>query len=205
MRRVTEQELQEEAERRVAVMSDEEKRAIWGFPEEVNVFLDYVMDVGSKNLTPKEYSRFRQLIVQHGYAMIPGGIQGGGLQHSLEENYGISWDDLRNGVKNPYKKSLLTFIIIGIITAVIAAGLGILGSRLDNDFLKGAAVVPATGQVVIASNCVATVQRIFRFRKLQKQCISGEMDEEMIRVKILKILFEERGKLWSRGNNTENP
>ncbi len=127
------------------------------------------------------------------------------MLHSLKEDYGISWDDLNKGAKNPYKRNLLMMIIIGLIIAVVAAGLGVLGSRLDNDILKIAAVVLAGGQMYVAAGCLGAVQYCFRFGKLQKKVINGEMDEEMIRSKTLKLLLEERDQLWSKGNETADP
>ena len=186
------EQIKEEAKRRVAQMSEQEKIDIWGFSDEENELLTYAEKVGSKNLNPEQYSKFRQLVAKHGFRMIPNGIKGGGIEHVLEEEFNISKDDLRKGgIKNPFKAAILRDIIIAIIINAISAGLALGG-------LSPIAIGLESTLTFLGADFVGQVSRYVRFKRAQKQYQSGEMDEEELRTEIMKELFEQRGQRWSR-------
>ena len=189
---MTSEQIKEEAKKRVAQMSEQEKIDMWGFSDEENELLTYAEKVGEKNLNPKQLSKFRQLVAQHGFRMIPGGYKGGGIEHVLEEEFNISKDDLRKGgVKNPFKAAMLRDIIIAILVNVASAGFALGG-------LSPVAIGLESTCTFLAADFVGQLSRYSRFKKVQKKYQSGEMDEEELRTEIMKELFEERDRRWSR-------
>ena len=189
---MNDQQIQEEAKRRLASMTEQEKEAIWGFSEADNEFLRYVEQKGRKNLNPQEVKKFRQLLADHAAKAVPGGMIQSSLVDNLQEQFSISKDDLRKGgVKNPYKAKMFRDIIVAVVLNIAAAALAVGG------LAPGAIAVEAsTG--VIAMDFARHVKAYFNFKKIQKKYMSGEMDEEEIKAVMLQELLGERDKRWNR-------
>lgn len=195
---MTDTEIREEAERRIAAMSEREKKEIWGFPEADNSFLDYVDKVGTSGLTPEERSRFRSILVHYSSASMTGGVFQGALITHLKEVYNITTDDLRAGAANPIRFEILKTCVIGLIIAVIGGVLAFVGVRCDMEWLKYFGLAMECGLGVLAMRFANEVSAYFKVRKLQKKCMSGEIDEELIRTEVLNRLFAERKRLWDK-------
>ena len=60
------EEIKAEAKRRLATMSEQEKKALFNFTDEENAFLDYIERVGVSKLNKDELNKFRVLAVQMG-------------------------------------------------------------------------------------------------------------------------------------------
>ena len=173
-------------------MSEQEKRNIWGFSEEENVFLDYVSEVGISKLNPKQKSKFQQLSIRHACKCLPGGVIQSSIVSSLEENFNITRDDLKNGVKkNPFKAVILRYVLLALIINVTAAVLAFVG-------LAPAAIAVETTTGVLAMGFANQVRYYFEFRKIRKKYMSGQIDEEEIKAEVYDQLLQERKKQWDR-------
>ena len=193
---MTDQQIKEEAARRLEGMTAAEKRALFGNTEEENAFLDYVAKVGVSNLTPRELSIFRRLSVDLGVKTMPGGIMESGIVSDLEERYNITKDDLCKGVKNPYKKEILILVAVGLGVAVTGGVLLGLGSRFDIEWLKYVGAAVEFGNGFTAYRIWPVISASMSFRKVQKKYMSGKMDEELIRCEMLSQYLAEWQKEW---------
>ncbi len=186
-------QIKEEARRRVAQMTEQEKEDIWGFSPEENEFLRYVDKVGSKNLNPEQKSKFRQMLVHFSTKSMPGGPFRSAMTTHVQEHFSISKDDLRKGgVKNPYKAHIYKDIAVGLVLAAGGAVLAVSGVGAP------AALAVEASAGVCAMDFARQIKNYFDFKKLQKAYSSGAMDEEEIRSEMLNEIFEERHQRWLR-------
>lgn len=57
----------------------------------------------------------------------------------------------------------------------------------------------SVGDFGIAIAITNQITACFRYRKLQKKLMSGQMDEELIRAEVGQQVFEEKRKIWNAG------
>ena len=184
--------IKQEAKRRIDSMSEQEKKDIWEFSDEDNEFLDYVSSVGRSKLNEKQKRKFGDLYMKHTFKCVPGGGIQGSFVSFLEEEFDITRDDLRNGVKkNPFKAGMLRYVLLALIVTVSAAVLAFVG-------LAPAAIAVETTTGVLAMGFANQVRYYFEFRKIRKKFMSGQMDEEEIKAEVYEQLLREREKQWER-------
>ncbi len=202
---MTDQEIKEEARRRIADMTEAEKDSVWGFTEDDKAFLDHVVQAGRDSLAPKERTRYRQLLADAAARTLPGGMIEFSVIDHVRESYGISREDMAGGARNPYGRLILILCLAGIGVATVGAVLAVAGSRMDNDTLKYVGAGAGMGTLGIAVTVTNQLTAYFRYRKIQKRLMSGEMDGELVRAEVCSQLFPEKVKIWESGPNPPEP
>ena len=183
-------QIKEEAKRRLATMSEQEKRAMFKLKPEDEEFLTYVEKVGQKSLNPEQNRKFIELLIEQSAKRYSGGIIKAGMMRQLKEEFSISKDDLRKGgVKNPYKAKMMKDVVVALVMNVAAAALAVGG-------LAPGAIAVEASTAVVAADFASHLKKYFDFKKLQNQYSKGEMDEEEIKTAMMEEIFQEGQKRW---------
>jgi hypothetical protein len=197
---MTDLEIKEEAKRRFDSMTAEEKLSVWGpkLTEKEIALLHQTEEVGYKQLPYEDQRKFRRMMLSAGFDSMPGGIFLGGMLSHVEKQFHITREDIAKGAKNPYKKVLLRFVFLGLGMAFLGGVLAYLGNRYDWQWLVVIGVLFEGATGILAMRFADVVQSVSRFKKLQKMCMSGEMDEEMIRAEVANLALKEETKICYR-------
>ena len=99
-------------------MSEEQKRAALGITDEEQKLLDQAGNYWE--MSKKEQNKFQTAFLKKLDGSHVGGLIQAGFERDLLDDYSISRDDIKNGVKNPFKKEMLKAILI-ILTLNVAA------------------------------------------------------------------------------------
>ena len=186
------EQIKEEARKRLAGMSEQEKRDMFRLNPEEEELLSYAEKVGQKSLNPEQHRKFGELIIKQVARSRPGGVIKSGMVRQLNEEFSISKDDLRKGgVKNPYKAKMMKDVVVALVMNVAAGALALGG------IAPGAIAVEASSALV-AADFAAQLKNYFDFKKLQRQYSQGQMDEEEIRSAMMDEILEESQKRWDR-------
>ena len=202
---MTDPEIREEAKRRLEGMSEEEKKKLSCLTEKEIAFMDDVAENGTFRMTSEENREYGRLLIRWAAKSQAGGmIESGFLSHN-EEHFGITREDFANGAKNPYGKVIRRFLLISVILAAAAGAMGVIASNNGSEVLKYTAIGTATGSGLLAVRFADLVTAWFRYRKMQKKYMSGEMDEELIRSAMSKQVLDQYQELqhknWYRHSN----
>ena len=200
---MTDLEIKEEAKRRYAALSEEEKYTVWcpDISQEDLAFVKYVEKVGSSQLSEEEENRFLVLTLHAHNSTLPGGMIEYGIAKDIEERYNISREDLANGAKNPYGREIRILLLGGLGMALVGALIAVIGAKADVGWLRVAGIAVSTVGGLLALRFASVVSAYFDFRRIQKKYKSGEMDEELIKCEMASLVVEEKKKLWFREEN----
>ena len=172
-------------------MPPEEKQAVWDN-------LDWMYEIGKKIKTlPEEeqpskeeqakYTRCRNKNLDDRYAF---GVKQGFFEKSLLEEFHISRDDIKAGVKNPYGSKILKRILVAILFILACVVVRITGFSFYQAVIAGLGF--SVGIFAIAA--VSSIVKFCKFKKLQDLYRNGGTEEEEISAEVYKLLVAEWNK-----------
>lgn len=188
---MNDEQVKAEAKKRLAGMTEQEKRAMFGLKPEEEEFLSYVEKVGQKSLNPEENRKFGALLIKQSARSQAGGMNKAGMVYRLNEEFKISKADLRKGgQKNPYKAKMIKDVVVALVMNVAAGALALGG-------LAPGAIAVEASTALVAADFASQLKNYFDFKKLQRQYQQGEMDEEEIKEAMMGEILEEAQRRWN--------
>ena len=176
-------EIKKEAQKRLDNMTPEQKKAALGMSDEEQQRLDNARNYWK--MSKAEQSKFEDSLLKKLNNSHVGGWQQGGFERDLQDDFGISRDDIKKMAKNPYKakmlKDMLWIVLLNVGSAALAVtGLGVAIPALE---------MPAG---IFALDFARNVKNYFKYKKIQKKYVSGELTQEEIKTEMYQQLLAEQ-------------
>ena len=178
-------EIKKEAQKRLDSMTPEEKRAALGLTDEEQELLGNAKNYWK--MSKQEKSKFQSALIKKSDNMSVGSGLQGSFETDLEDEFGITREDIKNMAKNPYKARMLKDMLMVLILNVGSAALAVTGLAAAIPALE----IPAG---LFAISFAKNIMNYFKYKKVQKKYISGELTQEEIRAEVYNRLVEEQQK-----------
>ena len=172
-------------------MSEREKLDMFRLSGKEEEFLAHVEKAGIKSLDARQNRRFQRLLKKQASRSCAGGVKKAAFVAHLQEKYKISEDDLRNGkVRSPYLFDV-RFDIECIVFMVIVSYVLILAGFPRGNIALGSACA------IVGITIFRELRMHRRLRKINKQYMSGSMDEAEVREAMMQSILAVSAEKWN--------
>lgn len=184
---LTDEQIREEAERRVRAMSPEEKKTIEDEIKEGINLSHKAARLGYKYLTKEERLKFHKYNDRVLKSQSGGGFEYAEIELAVKERLHCTREQIA-GMPNPFwadvKRSLLIAALVGIGGVLLTA----LVEKLSGLDLKFVYIGFSGASGYFALSCATWIVRALRFNKLQKAYEKPDFQESEIRAAVFRIL-----------------
>lgn len=188
---LNEEQIREEARKKLASMDPYEKKALEDEIREGYEIVDIVKNnKGLNGLTPQQKSKFYYSETLEERRSNAGGIEGGVMENAIMKKLNISRDEIKTLKKNPFKASMykqILLVALANLGMVVAAGV----SKVSGVNLDIAYPVLSCVSGVFALSFGNKLVDCIRFRNLQKKYDDPSFQNKEIDAEVYKMIKNE--------------